>query len=146
MLVRDVMTTDFVTVPAAATLREAIGRMLSAESGYAIVVDNDGNPGGFVTRDDVIHAVYQADPPPGEIRIVAVAHTPEFTFDPSTTVRKAARRMTDENASEVLVMDGLDLVGVLTLANIVEHVGTILQQAAASDRASDRTSQAGLDL
>lgn len=137
MLVRELMTTDLVTISAEATLRDTMLRMLSEEVGYVIVVDNDGNPGGFVTRTDVLHALYQADPPPDEIRIVAVAHTPEFTFDPSMTVRKAARRMTEENASAVLVMDGLDLRGVLTLPNIVEHLSLLLKQAVASAEADE---------
>lgn len=138
MLVREVMTTDPATIPAQANLREGIQQMLAAEVGYAIVVDNDDNPGGFITKDDILQTVYQADSPPAEIRIVAVADPPDVTVEPSTTVRKAARRMTTENVSAALVMDGLDFAGVLTLADIVEHLGMVLQQAAASDQAEQQ--------
>lgn len=142
MLVRDLMTTDPVTISAESNLRDAMRLMLSEAVDYVIVVDSDGNPGGFVTKDDVVGAVYQAEPPPAEIRIVAVAHTPDFTVGPEMTVRKAGRRLTEENAAVAPVMDGLELVGVLTLPDIVEHLSLLLQQAAASEQAERK----GLDL
>lgn len=134
MFVRELMTTDMVTVPADITLRDAIRRMLFKEVGYVVVVDEDGNPGGFITETDVLHAVYQAEPPPSEISVVDVAHPPEFTVGPNTTIGHVARKMIDRNERKVPVMDDLELVGVLTLSDIVAHLSDIRQDTAGNSR------------
>ncbi len=121
MLVRHVMDTDPPLVGAERSLRETIRLMLVEEIDYAIVVDSEGNPGGIITESDILHAVYQADPPPDEIRVVAVAHAPDFAVEPTLTVRKAVRRLTEREQTTVPVMDGMELVGIVSLAQILDH-------------------------
>jgi len=134
MLVRDVMATDPVTITATSNLREAIKRMLAEDSAYVVVVDSDGNPGGFLTKDDVLQTVYQADSSPADIRVVSIADPPELTVDPSMEVREAASQMTAEDVSAALVMDHLDFEGVVTVADIVADLGRIFDQRAASEQ------------
>ena len=129
MLVDDLMSTDVVTVPARASIRGTVGRMLSTGADAVVVVDSEGNPGGLVTRDDIVHVVYQADKPPEEIRVVAVAHAPALTLSPSITVRKAVRRMCAENVRVALVVDGLDVEGIVRARDVLDHLSVLLQQA-----------------
>lgn len=135
MLVRDVMTTDPVTITPASSLREAIQRMLAEDAAYVVVVDSDGNPGGFLTKDDVLQTVYQADPAPADIRVVSIAEPPELTVDPSMEIREAASKLTAENVSAALVMDRLDFEGVLTVPDIVGDLGRIFEQLATGEQA-----------
>lgn len=134
MLVRDVMATDPVTISAESSLREAIQRMLAEGAAYVVVVDGDGNPGGFLTEDNVLQTVYQTDPEPADIRVVSIAKPPELTVDPSMEIREAASRMTAENVPAALVMDRLDFVGVLSVAGIIGHLGRILDGRAAGEQ------------
>ncbi|PSQ56731.1 MAG: signal transduction protein [Halobacteriales archaeon SW_9_67_25] len=134
MLVRDVMAADPVTISAEASLRETVQRMLAEGSTYVVVVDNDGNPGGFFTKDDVLQTMYQAERPPADIRVISVAEPPELTVDPSMEVREAASQVTAENVSAALVMDRLDFEGVFSVVDIVEHLGPILDATAAGEQ------------
>lgn len=139
MQVRDVMTSEPVSVAPASSLRDAIQQMLAEEASYVVVVDKVGNPGGFLTADHVLQTIYQAESPPADIRVVSVADPPDVTLDPSTDIQTAAREMTTENVSAALVMDRLDFEGVVTVADIVEDLGTIIQQTA-SDQAEQQES------
>lgn len=138
MLVEDLMSTDLVTVPARASLRGAIGRMLSTGAEAVVVVDSDGNPGGLVTRDDIVHVVYQAEKPPAEIGVVAVAHAPALTLSPSVTVRKAVRQMCSEDVGVALVVDGLDIEGILRARDVLDHLSVLLQQSSSDRMKGDR--------
>lgn len=138
MLIRDVMQPDPVTVPASASLRDTIRHMLLQEVGYVIVVDSDDNPGGVVTESDLLHAVYQADPPPADIGVVDVAHAPDFTIKPTLPVRKAVRRMTSRDQTVVPVMDGLDLVGIVSLSRIVGDPSITVHERGVEERDTER--------
>jgi len=129
MFVKDLMTTDVVTVRADVTLRDAIRRMLAEGVGSVVVVDNDGNPGGIVTETDALYAVYQAEAAPEDIDILTVAHSPSLTAKPSMTVQTLARKMDDENVDKAPVMDDLDLVGMVTRTDIVGHLAEIRKEA-----------------
>lgn len=128
MLVRHVMDTDPPIIAAERSLRETIKLMIAEEADYVIVVDSEGNPGGIITESDILHAVYQADPPPEEIRVVAVAHAPDFTVDPTLTLRKAVRELTGKDQNTAPVMDGLELVGMISLERILDHPAITIQE------------------
>ncbi len=136
MLVEDLMTESVVTVPADATLREAIGRLLAEDVGSVIVVDGDGNPGGIVTETDTLEAVHGSDAPPSERDILDLTHGAVVTTTPDATVQGVARTMARENVKKVPVLDDLDLVGVITLTDVVWHLSEIRQEAL--DLAADR--------
>lgn len=129
MFVKDLMTTDVVTVRADVTLRDAIRRMLAEGVGSVVVVDNDGNPGGIVTETDALYAVYQAEAAPEDIDILTVTHSPSLTAKPSMTVQTLARKMADENVDKAPVMDDLNLVGMVTRTDIVGHLAEIRKEA-----------------
>jgi len=129
MLVQDLMSTEVVTVGAEASLREAVGRLLHEGVGSVVVVDENGNPGGIVTETDALGAVYQAEQPPAEIDVLELTRQPVVTTKPETTVQTVARKMTDHEVKKVPVMDGLDLVGIVTLTDIVWHLSEIRKEA-----------------
>lgn len=139
MLVRDLTRTDPVTVPADASLRDVVGRMLAGGEGCVIVVDADGNPAGVITDTDVLQTVYQVDRPLAEIDAVAVAGAPEFTLEPSVTAGKASRMMVRQGETEVLVMDGLDLLGTVSLSRIVSHPSVSVGEATDDERRTEWT-------
>lgn len=128
MLVQHVMDTDPPILVAERSLRETIKLMVAKEVDYVIVVDSEGNPVGIITESDILHAVYQADPPPEEIKVASVAHAPEFTVGPTLTLRKAVRELTGKDQNTAPVMDGLELVGMISLDIILDHPGITIKR------------------
>jgi len=129
MLVKDVMSTDVVTVDRDASVRDVVGRLLEHEVGSVVVVSDEGNPVGIVTETDALRAGYRTGDPFREIRAMDLAHRPVITTAPSATVQWVARKMADNDVKKVPVMDGLELVGIITLTDIVRHLSDIRTEA-----------------
>ncbi|MEF8881542.1 MAG: CBS domain-containing protein [Halapricum sp.] len=130
MLVHELMTTDVVTCDADATLREAVDRLLEHGVGSVILTSDEGNPTGIITETDALRAGYETDRPFSEIPVRQLSHGAVITASPDETVQRAARRMADEGVKKVPVMDGIDLVGVVTLTDIVWHLSDLRSEAA----------------
>ncbi|MHB9285646.1 CBS domain-containing protein [Halobacteriales archaeon Cl-PHB] len=136
MLVSDVMTTDLVTVDVDATLRTVAEELLTAHVG-SVIVSRDGEPTGIVTETDVVHAGYVTDDPFSAIAVEAVMSSPLETIQPSTTARQAVRRMTDEGVKKLPVLDGMDLVGIVTVSDVSSHYTDFVREAHEIDAQRD---------
>ncbi|ACV10372.1 putative signal transduction protein with CBS domains [Halorhabdus utahensis DSM 12940] len=125
MQVTEIMSTDVVTVDRDASLRDAVGKLLTHEVGSVVVVSNEGNPVGIVTETDALNAGYRTGNPFEDIRVMDLAHRPVITTSPSATVQWVARKMADNDVKKVPVMDDLSLVGMVTLTDIVWRLSDI---------------------
>lgn len=130
MLVRELMTTDVVTCPEDATLSDAVGALLEHGVGSVILVSEEGNPTGIVTETDALRAGYETDDPFSEIQVGDLSHGAVVTAKTDETVQHVARRMAGEGVKKVPVIDGIDLVGIITLTDIVWHLSDLRAEAA----------------
>ncbi|WP_181686050.1 CBS domain-containing protein [Halorhabdus salina] len=129
MQVSDLMATDVVTVDRDASLRAAVRELLENEVGSVIIVDDKGNPIGIVTESDALRAGYVTEKPFDEIAVIDLTHRPVITTKPSSTIRWVAKQMADNDVKKAPVMDDLELVGIITLTDIVWHLSDIQAEA-----------------
>lgn len=132
------MSTDVVTVPATGTVREVTERLLTEDVGSVIVTSEEGNPVGIVTESDALRACHEVDASLADVGVDALSHRPLLTTDPSATVSQVARRMADKDVKKAPVMDDLDLVGVITMTDIVWHLSEIRKEASDLGEAHSR--------
>lgn len=123
------MTTEVVTVPTSATLREVASQLLENGVGSVIVVDDAGNPDGIVTESDVLEAAYRSGEALDELPVTKLSHGAVVTTGPDATVQRVARKMADENVKKVPVLEDFDLVGMVTLTDIVWHLPELRKEA-----------------
>lgn len=135
------MSTDVVSVPASATLREAAERLLSADVGSVIVRGDDGNPVGIVTERDALRAAYRAGTALDAVDVAALTHRPVVTTEPSATVPHVASQMASEGVKKAPVLDDLELVGIVTMTDVVEHLSTLRTEVSERDDARQRWTQ-----
>ncbi|WP_436924825.1 CBS domain-containing protein [Halosimplex amylolyticum] len=131
MLVRDLMSTDVVTVDIDATLHDAVGKILAERVGSVVVVD-DGTPVGVVTESDALDAAHDRGQRLGAIAVRDLAHPPLVTTDPDRTVQGVARTMGDEGVKKVIVTEDLSVVGIVTLTDVVYHLADLRKEATAA--------------
>ena len=114
--VREVMTEATVTDSAADTLRSAAERMWRNQTGSLLVMD-DGRLTGIITERDVLRAVaLGADP---AASTVDEAMTTEvFTVPPDMGLREAAREMAARWIRHLPVVDGEQLLGVVSMRDV----------------------------
>ncbi|UIP01383.1 CBS domain-containing protein (plasmid) [Halobaculum sp. CBA1158] len=137
MLVREVMTREVVTCDADETIATAAKRMLDEGIG-SVLVTTGGDPVAIVTETDVLRAGAITGEPLGEIPIRPVASHPLITVAESATVRTAVARMVERDVKKLPVVDGTDLVGILTRSDIVAHHSDFIKEAHQLDAMSDR--------
>src|SRR5215469_13138291 len=118
MKVRDGMTTVVLTVGPAHTLREASRLMSARRVGAAVVIDPEHSGTGILTERDILDAVGAGQNPDTEL--VADHRTTDVVFaSPDWTLEHAASAMVRGNFRHLVVIEDNDVVGLLSMRDIV---------------------------
>jgi CBS domain-containing protein len=118
MTVRQAMNPVTVTVGSGHTMREAARRMTEGGTGAAVVIDHELPAPGIVTERDVLRCAGSG----GDLDDELVGHhlTAHVVYAaPDWPLARAAEQMTVGGFRHVLVMDGPELVGILSMRDIV---------------------------
>jgi CBS domain-containing protein len=118
MQVRDAMSSDVLTIGPDHTLRDAARRMSSRRVGAAVVLDGDQDQPGILTERDILDAVGQGQ----DVDVERVAD--HLTSDivvahPEWPLQKAAAAMVSGGFRHLVVCEGPDVVGMLSVRDIV---------------------------
>jgi CBS domain-containing protein len=128
MLVREVMTAHVVRCDVEAPLQVAVGKMLDAGVG-SVIATREGHPTGIVTETDVLRMGYTTGRCFENISVAESMSHPLVTVAPDRTVQSAIRTMVEDGIKKLPVVDGIDLVGVLTMTDVVTHEQDLLDEA-----------------
>ena len=116
--IRDVMSTELVTVSLATTVAEAATVMGTRHVGAALVLEDDGLRGIFTERD-VLRAV--ASDFDAEQRTVAEFMTPDpVTTEPERDAGEALAEMLHRGFRHFPVLEGGLVVGVVSLRDLAD--------------------------
>ena len=118
MEVREAMSPMVLTIGPTHTLRQAAKLMAERKVGAAVVLDPDADGPGILTERDVLEAVAQGQDPDAE---VCGDHlTPDaVTAMPEWDLGKAASAMVAGGFRHLVVCEGSDVVGILSVRDIV---------------------------
>ncbi len=118
MDVRDGMNRVVVTVGPQHTLREAARRMTLADVGAAVVVDPEAGGPGILTERDLLHACGAGDDLDAER--VCDHLTQRLVYAAADwSLERAADEMVRGRFRHVVVLDGSEVVGILSVRDIV---------------------------
>jgi len=116
--VREGMSDVIVTVNPGHSLREAAKAMNKRSVGAAIVIDPEQPGPGIITERDILEAVAGGQSPDSEL--VSNHLTPRLTFAaPDWSLERAAEAMVHGGFRHLAVIDRGDLIGVLSMRDIV---------------------------
>jgi len=118
MRVEEGMSSVVLTVNPGHSLRDAAKAMAERGVGAAVVVDPEAPGPGILTERDVLDSVGSGQSPDQEK--VADHLSPDLTFaSPDWSLERAAEAMTKGGFRHLVVVDGGELVGVLSMRDIV---------------------------
>jgi CBS domain-containing protein len=118
MQVREGMTDVVLTIGPDHTLRDAADAMCQRNVGAAIVLDPDAPGPGVITERDILRSIGKGDDPDRER--VADHLTRDLTFaSPDWPLERAAGAMVRGGFRHLVVVDGSELVGILSMRDIV---------------------------
>ncbi len=134
MNVRDGMSDVVLTLGPAHTLREAARQMSARRVGAAVVIDSEHAGIGILTERDVLDSVGAGQDPDAEL--VADHRTSDVVFAaPEWTLDHAADAMVRGNFRHLVVVEGHDVVGLLSMRDIVRCWSGNLVSSGAAVRA-----------
>jgi CBS domain-containing protein len=118
MQVKQGMSSLVVTVGPDHTLREAARLMAERKVGAAVVIDPDSPGPGIITERDILEAVAEQQDPGREL--VRDHLTDDLIVAaPDWSLERAAETMIEGGFRHLLVVDGAELSGVLSMRDIV---------------------------
>jgi CBS domain-containing protein len=118
MQVSEGMSTVVLTIGPEHTLRDAARAMAERRVGAAIVLDPEQPGPGIVTERDLLDSIGSGQSPDSER--VADHLSSNLTFaEPSWSLERAAEAMVRGGFRHLVVVDGAETVGVLSMRDIV---------------------------
>jgi len=112
------MSTAVVTITPGATLHDAARAMADRKVGAAVVIDPEQPGPGIITERDLLMSVGRGQDPNAEL--VRDHLSPELTFAaPEWSLEHAAEAMVRGGFRHLVVVDGGQMVGVLSMRDIV---------------------------
>lgn len=118
MQVRDGMSNMVLTVGPGHTLRQAARLMADRKVGAAVVLDPDAPGPGIITERDVLQSIGTGQDPDTET--VGAHLTSELVFAaPDWSLESAAAAMVQGGFRHLIVCEGPDIVGILSVRDIV---------------------------
>ncbi|HUY48904.1 MAG TPA: CBS domain-containing protein [Streptosporangiaceae bacterium] len=118
MKVRDGMTRLVLTIGPAHTLREAARLMSARRVGAAVVTDDQHAGVGILTERDILDSIGAGQDPDAEL--AAQHRTVDVVFaTPDWTLRQAAETMVQSGFRHLVVVEGNEVTGLLSMRDIV---------------------------
>jgi len=118
MQVRNGMSEVVVTVGPGHSLRDAANVMSGRRVGAAVVIDPEQPGPGIITERDILDSVAAGQDP--ETERVADHLAAELTFaEPQWSLERAAEAMVKGGFRHLVVVDGGEMAGVLSMRDIV---------------------------
>jgi len=131
MKVKDGMSQVVLSVGPAHTLRQAAKMMAAQHVGAAVVLDHDRSGIGILTERDILKSI-GADQDP-DVELVANHGTHDVVFaSPEWTLDQAAKTMVSGAFRHLVVVNGGEVTGLLSMRDIV-RCWSMASATAASD-------------
>ncbi len=123
MLVKDVMTPKekLISVNSIATVREAM-KLMRTHSVRSVIVDKAQVDGayGLVTFKNILQSIVAEDGDIDLLNVYDIAAIPALTVSSQLNVKYAAKMMVNSSIKRLLVVDNNELLGILTMTDIIE--------------------------
>lgn len=109
------------TVDRLASVLDAIGTMSQANIG-ALVISEDDQPVGIFTERDYLRKIALEGRSSRDTRVEEVMSAPLITVTPGEDTRSAMETMTECRCRHLVVVDADDMVGIVSLGDLVKHM------------------------
>lgn len=118
MEVREGMSEIVLTVGPGHSLRDAARKMTEKGVGAAVVLDDERPGPGIISERDVLISVGRGEDPDSE-RVGQHMSEQVITATPDWSLERAASEMAHRGVRHLVIVDGANLVGVLSMRDIM---------------------------
>ena len=119
---RDIMTQDAECVRTSDTLVTAAQRMRDLGVGSMPICGDDDRLAGMLTDRDIVVKCIADGGDPASTQVESLAEGKPVTIGADDDIQEALRTMTDHDVRRLPVIDGDRLVGIVSQADIAQHL------------------------
>jgi CBS domain-containing protein len=119
--VKDIMAKEVVTIETSNTVFEA-AELMSSKSVSCLIVVIKGFPVGIITERDIVRRIV-AKRSSLDVKVTEVMTKTLITIDPETSLKDAARVMSNNKIRRLPVLKNNKLVGIVAASDFVRNVG-----------------------
>lgn len=125
LFVASLMTNDVKTVTPETLVEDAADVMLGNEIGSVVVVDDDGELQGILTRTDFV-AIVAGQKPKDQTPVKEYMTSDVLTGKAGDSIREVADRMTEVGIHHMPVVDEEEgLIGMITTSDLTVYLSTV---------------------
>ncbi|WP_353684205.1 CBS domain-containing protein [Thermodesulfovibrio sp. 3907-1M] len=118
--VKEVMNTKLETIKAEASVYDAIEKLVDKRMRSLIVLPRDEKDVyGVITVRDIVFKVIAKNLDPHKIRVEEIASKPVISIDKETDLEHLIKLMEKFNIARVFVHEGKEIVGVVSLLDVM---------------------------
>jgi CBS domain-containing protein len=121
VFVGSLMSSPVATVEVGESLRTAGQTMLDHDIGSVIVTSDTNQLEGILTRTDFVRIIAEEDPDP-DATVDAFMSTDVTTTTVNDSIQDVADTMVERGIHHVPVVDGRDVIGIITTADLALHL------------------------
>ncbi|CAA6801698.1 MAG: Unknown protein [uncultured Sulfurovum sp.] len=122
MLVENVMTpaAGLIKISPMSTVRDAL-KLMKENKVRSVIVEKNGEHGayGLVTFKNILQSIVAEDGDIDLLNVYDVANMPAFSVSGKLDIQYAAKLMINSSIKRLLVIDNNELLGILTMSDIV---------------------------
>lgn len=124
LFVASLMTTDVKTVTPETLVEAAADLMLDHAIGSVVVVDDDGELRGILTRTDFV-AIVSGQEPKDQTPVSEYMTTDVLTAKGGDSIRDVADRMIEAGIHHMPVLDDGEVIGMITTSDLTAYLSTV---------------------
>jgi len=119
-VVSDIMN-ELVTIEGSATISEAADKMVKEGIG-SIIISEDGNPVGIITKSDLLSRVIVAYKDPKIHKVKEIMSTPLIIIDSETSILDAMRELRKRHIRRLIVEKNDEFIGIISETDIIRAI------------------------
>jgi CBS domain-containing protein len=123
MIIKNLMIRSVITLPSCASVYEAVKLMNKNKIGCLVVVYN-GEIVGILTERDLLERVLEKCRDPKEIAVSQIMTEHVIVGKPNMELSEATRIMFENGVKKLPIVEGNNLVGIVTLTDIARATST----------------------
>jgi len=119
---REIMSTDCTCASTDETVADAARKMRDLDVGSLPICGEDSRLAGMITDRDIVMKCVAEGGDPGSAKVSEFAQGKPVTIGADDSVEEALRTMTSHGVRRLPVIDGHDLVGIISQADVARNL------------------------
>jgi len=132
MLVRDLATSQVITLPLSVPVTEAALLMRDEDVGAVVIIDDERRPIGILTDRDIVLSIVADNENPGELVVEDIMTRELVMVDEETDIFQLLKKISEKSIRRIPITKKGKLVGIVSVDDIIVVIATELSNLAAA--------------